>query len=452
MMGELGKHAGVWNSSAKVIDSSLKAGPVIVFNLTSQGQGAVMVLSPFSRFMATSMHQQEQTLEYGVMGSMLSVPARYNHSMILFYSPRGINEAMREWGQCMQRAFNRTSEHRLNDLTIKYLGYYTNNGGYYYYNTKSGMNYEETMVSVFHELPLPIHYMQIDSWWYYRGTGDGVAEWSARPDIFPDGLATVYRRMENIPMAAHNRYWAANTSYAEKYAFVFDTLHGKALPVSNDSFWVDLLGNAHREWGLILYEQDWMNAQTINFTPLLTDIHLGHRWLTSMGAAADQVGVNIQYCLSLPRHALQALEIPRVTQARASNDYALHIMQKNSRPQWNIGISSMLAVAIGVAPFKDVLWSTVNEPNAPYPALVMEPVPDREILIATLSTGPVAPGDGIDYIDVTRIMRCCREDGLILKPDRPLTMIDALVADWAQHSGVIQGELYSTRSTLSVAF
>jgi hypothetical protein len=295
------------------------------------------------------------------------------------------------------------------------------------------MNYEETMVSVFHELPLPIHYMQIDSWWYYKGTGDGVSEWSARPDIFPDGLATVYRRMENIPMAAHNRYWAANTFYAEKYAFVFDAPRDKALPVSNDSFWLDLLGNAHREWGLILYEQDWMNAQTINVTPLLADIHLGHRWLTSMSAAADQVGVNIQYCISLPRHAL-------------------HIMQKNSRPQWNIGMSSMLAAAVGVAPFKDVLWSTVNEPDAPYPAPVMEPIPDREILIATLSTGPVAPGDGIDCINMTRIIRCCREDGLILKPDRPITMINTLVADWAQHSGGIQGELYSTQSTLSVSF
>lgn len=171
-----------------------------------------------------------------------------------------------------------------------------------------------------------------------------------------------------------------------------------------------------------------------------------------MGTAADQVGVNIQYCLRLPRHGLQALEIPRVSRARVSNDYALHIVQNNSKPQWNIGISSMLASAIGVAPFKDVLWSSVNEPNAPYPAPVMEPVPDREILIATLSTGPLAPGDGIDYIDVARIMRCCREDGLILKPDRSIAMIDALVADRAQNSGVIQGELYSTHSTLSVSF
>jgi hypothetical protein len=45
-------------------------------------------------------------------------------------------------------------------------------------------------------------------------------------------------------------------------------------------------------------------------------------------------------------------------------------------------------------------------------------------------------------------MRCCRPDGLILKPDRPLTMINTLVSDWAFHNSVSQGELYSTRTTM----
>ncbi|CAF3782456.1 unnamed protein product [Rotaria socialis] len=130
-----------------------------------------------------------------------------------------------------------------------------------------------------------------------------------------------------------------------------------------------------------------------------------------MGKAAEQVGINIQYCMSLPRHALQALEIPRVTQARVSVDYAIHLDERV--PQWNIGVSSMLADAIG----------------APYKKTAMEPVPYREILIATLSTGPVTPGDAISYINVNRIMRCCSEIGTILKHDRPITMINSMIAD-----------------------
>ncbi|CAF3624881.1 unnamed protein product [Rotaria sp. Silwood1] len=446
MMGDMGKHAGTWDSSSKIIQSGIKAGPIVLFNLAKRAQGDVLILSPFSRFMATSLSQRANVLEYDVMGSVSIVPANYNHSMIVFYSSHGVNEAMREWGQSMRRAFNRTMEHRLHDITVNYLGYYTDNSGYYYYHTETEMNYEETMISISQKISLPFHYIQIDSWWYYKGIGNDVSEWSSRPDIFPDGLPAVHRRMKYIPLAAHNRYWAADTIYSTNYTFVIDHINGKALPISNDSFWIDLFGEASQNWGLILYEQDWLNVQTIDFIPTRTDIHLGQRWLTSMSKAAEHIGVNIQYCMSLPRHALQTLEIPRVAQARVSDDYAVHLRQQDS--QWTIGVSSMLADAIGVAPYKVVFWSNSIEPGAPYRAPVMEPVPDREILIATLSTGPVASGDAINYTDVKRIMRCCSEDGAILKPDRPITMIDALVADWVQNNGVSQGELYSTRSIL----
>jgi hypothetical protein len=446
MSGDGSRHAGLWNSSDKVVHSSMEGGPIVLFNFTERGQDDILVLSPFSRFMATSIAENSRTLEYGVMGSILSIPANYNHSMIVFYSPRGINEGVREWGQTMQKAHNRTNEHRLNDLTINYLGYYTDNGGYYYYHTEEGINYEETIVNVRHQIPLPIHYIQLDSWWYYKGIGDGVSNWTARPDIFPDGLQALHRRVENIPLAAHNRYWAYDTVYKQNYSFVLDEKNEKALPVGNDSFWIDLFTQA-RDWGLVLYEQDWLNVQTEEFSPTNTDIYLGHQWLTSMGEAAEKTGINIQYCMSLPRHILTALEIPHVTHARASGDYAGHLTNPKSS-QWNMGISSMFADAIGLAPFKDVFWSTSLEPGAPYKPSTNEVLPEREILIATLSTGPVGPGDAINYTNVNRIMKCCRQDGLILKPDRPLTTINALISDWALSNSVSQGELYSTRTTM----
>jgi hypothetical protein len=108
----------------------------------------------------------------------------------------------------------------------------------------------------------------------------------------------------------------------------------------------------------------------------------------------------------------------------------------------------MFADAIGLASFKDVFWSTSLQPGAPYKPSPEEVLPEREILIATLSTGPVGLGDAINYTNVQRIMKCCRKDGLILKPDRPLTTINALVSDWAFYDSVSQGELYSTRTTM----
>jgi hypothetical protein len=450
MGGQDDKHAGLWNSSSKVVRAGMQDGPVALFDLAHRGEGDMLVLSPMSHFMATSVSQRNETLdsifEYGVMGSISTIPANYMHSFIVFYSPHGINAGVQEWGQIMQRVFNRTNQHRLNDVTVNYVGYYTNNGGYYYYNTEKGINYEETMVNVAHQINFPFHYIELDSWWYYKGTGGGVAQWRALPDVFPDGLVVLDRRLENIPLAAHNRWWAYDNLYKEKYAFALDAADEKALPIGNDTFWIDLFTEGHN-WGLVSYVQDWLATQTREFYPTRTDINLGEQWLTSMGAAAEQVGINIQYCSSLPRHFLQALQIPRVTHARASDDYAVSLMNRN-RPQWNIGITSMFLDAIGIAPFKDVLWSTSIQPGSPYGSSAIEILPDRQILAATLSTGPVAVGDGINFTNLERIMRCCRQDGLILKPDRSLTTINQVAADWALNGGVSQGELYSTQTTM----
>lgn len=449
MTGDGGKHAGTWDMLSRVVHSGLESGPLVIFNQTQRGEGDILVLSPLSRFMATSIAQTKNILEYGVVGSMFSITPNYNHSLIVFYSSKGINEGIREWGQVMQRAYNRTDEYRINDLSINNLGYYTDNGAYYYYHTEDGMNYEQTMLDALHQISLPFHYLQIDSWWYYKGIGDGVTEWVARPDIFPDGLPAFSRKVNNIPIVAHNRYWAYDTVYKMNYSFILDEKNGKALPVGNDSFWIDLFTQG-RQWGLIVYEQDWLITQTEQFSPVHTDLHLGHQWLKSMGEAADKLNINLQYCMSLPRHILTALQIPRVTHTRTSTDYAFHI--KGLAEQWAIGISSMFADAIGLAPFKDVFWSSSLEPGAPYKPSPKEVLPEREAIIATLSTGPIGPGDAINYTNVKLIMQCCRSDGLILKPDRPLTTINRLVSDWALSSSVSQGELYSTRTTMLVSF
>jgi hypothetical protein len=346
----------------------------------------------------------------------------------------------------MQTIYSRTNKYRLNDLTINYLGYYTDNGAYYYYNTLSKNNYEQTIIKIKENISLPIHYIQLDSWWYYKGIGNGVKQWISRPDIFPNGLEGLSQKLNSFPLIGHNRYWSSDTIYSNKYHFIIDKSNLKSLPLGNDLFWIDLFNSSSNQWNLILYEQDWMNHQTIDFIPLYTNIYLGKTWLKSMGLAANLFNINIQYCMSLPRHALQALEISRVTQARVSDDYFIHIVHQI--PQWKIGITSILSDALGIAPFKDIFWSNEIQPNSPYKSSAKEILPDREILISTLSTGPVAFGDGINYINKERIMKCCRQDGLILKPDQPLTMIDLLISDWALNHGLQQGQLYSTKTIL----
>lgn len=77
----------------------------------------------------------------------------------------------------------------------RYLGYSTDNGAYYYYNTVPQSNYEDTMLAVAQYAAsegIAYRYWLADSWWYYKGGNGGLTNWTARPDVFPHGLGYLY--------------------------------------------------------------------------------------------------------------------------------------------------------------------------------------------------------------------------------------------------------------------
>lgn len=68
-------------------------------------------------------------------------------------------------------------------------------------------------------------------------------------------------------------------------------------------------------------------------------------------------------------------------------------------------MSSIFAHAVGLAPFKDVYWSTENQPGNRYGSKASEPYPELNSAISTLSAGPVGPGDKIGLMNKNIIMR-----------------------------------------------
>src|SRR5262249_58479448 len=54
------------------------------------------------------------------------------------------------------------------------------------------------------------------------------------------------------------------------------------------------------------------------------------------------------------------------------------------------------------------------------------------MLLATLSAGPVGVGDAIGGINAANLLRAVRKDGVIVKPDVPLTPIDASYLNMAR--------------------
>nr|XP_022321423.1 uncharacterized protein LOC111123413 [Crassostrea virginica] len=443
MVGDTGKSMGVWNQTTVSMSYGISGGPVAIFDQ----EGNTVIIAPFSQFMASSVTHPDfdNSVGWGVMGGVQSVPPGYQCDTILYYA-KGINKAFEGWGRLMKKWYGRTDDFVNTDITISHLGYWTDNGAYYYYLTEQNKTYEESMLAVktyADSQNIPYRYFQFDSWWYYKGQGDGVKEWEPRPDIFPHGARPLAQKL-GLPIALHNRFWSKDTVYAVqnngRYLFQIDKNGTVSAPLTED-FWLYLLGRAQEEWGLILYEQDWLNVEFAGLPSFLSSIGLGSYWLEGMADAAKLLNMPIQYCMSNTRHALKAVELDIVTQARVSGDY------HPGKDQWRIGVSSMLADAIGLRPFKDTFWTTTTQPGNKYKAT--EPYPGLNAVVSTLSTGPVGPGDVVGGTNRTLLMRCCNADGLILKPSKPATAIDRQFIMTA--SGVTRDlEVWSTYTEMTV--
>ncbi|GFR90870.1 non-lysosomal glucosylceramidase [Elysia marginata] len=316
MAGWVSLSLGRWSKDAK-FSTGIQGGPLVLFDNSSNA----LVISPLSNFMSASNKKfGGEHLSWGIMGLVDRVPAGHTTDFVVSFSNRGVNQAMRDWGKYLTSIYGKTSDARDKDLTLSHLGYWTDNGAYYYYNTAKGKNYEDTLtdeVAYLKDQGLPVKYLQIDSWFYPKGHVDGTRTWEAKKDIFPHGFKGLYENT-SLPIGCHNRYWDNDTLYATynggKYNFIPDATSGCAVP-DDEQFWIDLFQSTQK-WGkFILYEQDWLNKETDRNQALVSDLYLGRRWLTQMGAAAKQFGIAIQYCMSYSRHILQSVEIPAVTQA-----------------------------------------------------------------------------------------------------------------------------------------
>jgi hypothetical protein len=159
-----------------------------------------------------------------------------------------------------------------------------------------------------------------------------------------------------------------------------------------------------RDGGVVVYEQDWLDE---NARPAvnLTD---PQQFLGNMAGAMGKEGIAIQYCMPLPGHFLASSRYPDLETIRVSDD-------RFQRSRWDGFLyGSALAHAVGLWPWSDVFMS--------------RELP--ELILATLSAGPVGVGDALGQIDASNLKRAMRTDSVLLKPDVPAEPIDAsFIAD-----------------------
>ena len=434
-------------SSSNSIYSNIDGGlPLIIYDSDMKN---TIVISPQNTFMSATQTSflpdgyDSPIFGLGIVSAVDTVPKGYEMETLVV-AGENITGTMEKWGKLLRIRYKKEDHYRLADFTINYLGYYTDNGACYYYHTGEYDNYEDALIAVKEnglKSGIPHRYVQLDSWWYYKGEVGGVKNWTAKPSVFPHGI-WYFSNKTDWPIVAHNRYWSNNTDYAKQNGGIFNFIideDGYALPVDAE-FWRYLLSTAKDEWNLKVYEQDWLDNEYSNLNELTADLNLGQMWLLQMGEAAEELGLTIQYCMPWPRHILQSVMIPTVTQIRASDDY------RPGNMNWRLGDTTIMAHALGLAAFKDDFHTVSNEPNCRFNP---EPYPALETYVAALSGGPVGPSDTAKSFNKTLIMATCMADGRLLKPSRPAMSLDSTVLYRAFGEGGPNGDVVASYSEVS---
>jgi hypothetical protein len=370
--------------------------------------GNTFVFSAADRFMVAGSYWNSTTgqIAANISGQIATLPAGFSHQTLLIIDS-GINRALETWGQTLTTLEGKTRPANDADTILNKLGYWTDNGASYYYATQGTLSYTDTLAQVkagFDNMGIALGYMQLDSWFYPKGPNadwtdakDGIFQYDAAPTLFGSNLSNFAQRV-GVPLVTHARWIDPSSPYRQQYA-----ISGNV--IIDPQYWA-MVAQYLKSSGVILYEQDWLNSQA-QTAFILSD---PDAFLGGMAGAMAQQGLDMQYCMPTARHFLQSSKYSNLTNMRVSDD-------RFNQPKWtNFLYGSRLASALGVWPFSDVFMSSETQ----------------NLVLATLSAGPVGIGDRIGNLSTANLLRAVRPDGVIVKPDVPIVPTDASVQNSAQ--------------------
>jgi hypothetical protein len=317
------------------------------------------------------------------------------------------------------------------------LSYWTDNGAAYWYRTEPGHDGAAATLAAaarsLREQQIPCEVFQLDSWFYphehLRPFDDpdvsvppsGLVTWDARADVLPDGIPALRRALGDPPLAAHCRHFAARSPYFEVHEAWRD---GDRAHPTDSALYERLLHQASN-WGVATFEHDWLIECFLGVRGLRAAPGRARAWQEGIDRAAARLGMTLQWCMASPADFFQSVTLERVTSIRTSGDYK-YLIGPGALWTWFLH-GNALARALGLWPFKDVFLSR-RDGQGPRDG---DPHAEVEALLAALSAGPVGIGDRVGRSDRDLILRTCRSDGVLVKPDVPVAALDRC---WRGHA------------------
>lgn len=407
------------------------------------------IVSPLNNFLISMMNYDDTAiLKCGITGQIATIPENFSMKYVIYFG-KGVNNTFNDWGDILLQYYKKERKSAYADPILSYLGYWTDNGAYYYYRTEKGLSYEDTFYKIDEyakKIGLPLKYYQLDSWWYKKGVRKswyprllklffgGNLAWEPLEENFPSGLEEFSKKLGK-PLVAHNRWFDEKNSDVSNFDHILED--GWSFPISID-FWNEIMERSMK-FGFVTYEQDWLISQYDHFSLMREDTDFAYEWLKDMHTAATNHGLTIQYCMPTPSFFLQSIEFDNVTQVRCGDDYNARFTKNYYIP--NFTQTCLLSNAVSLWPFFDCFFSS-NKGQGNF-GLYREKYPELCTLVSNLSAGLVGPADKYDLLNKELLMKTCRSDGLLLKPDRAATPIDLMFKDHSKYY------IASTESTIN---
>lgn len=385
--------------------------------------GRTMLLAPLDAFHEQIIGLDDGTLRCGWHGDLDSVPAGFSTELAII-GGRGPRECLDRWGRLLLDRAGTRRLGRYADVLVSRPSYWTDNGAAHWYRTEPGHDVVESIVGAVDGLRddgVPVGAVQLDSWFYphavtrpfdtdeWEVPPTAMVAWEERPDVLPAGIADLRERLGRPPLVAHIRHLAASAPIATQVPVAVDGEH--AVPTTPAAYerWLDQCVS----WGVEVLEHDW-----------LVDVFHRNRWLRErpgrarawqegIDAAARERGITLQWCMATPADFAQTVTLSQVTSIRTSGDHG-YIATPGQIWAW-FCTTNALARSLGLTPFKDVFRT---DPD------VAGELGEPEAMLSALSTGPVGLGDRVGRFRTELAHRCCRADGVLIKPDVPVAATD----------------------------
>jgi hypothetical protein len=437
---------GMWTYALGYGDATSTQGTVDLLVLADDNYGT-MILSPFSNYLAATQQSvplarrdriSKGSINCGIEGLISELPRGFEHSHIMVVGD-GIGNTFRKWGGALLERGGKKVPSKYQDDTLKYLVYMDDAGAYYYehdFKEQGYRTYEDIILGIEkearqHGLRIGAYHILDDP--QQQDRKNGLFE--PRTDLFPNGLTWLHQQLGK-PLQLYMMWLRADSPYCKRYAY-WRTDPGEIPAASmgavfySSDYW-NYTANKIASWGGILLQHDYLSTYEGDQV-MMSGLGRMELYFKNMAKALQEKGIDIQYCMQLPRNILQSSENPIMVSLQGSEDH--HV--SSAEPGWSdteqdaflfgrdqgdhgdpffwrhLIFTSAFYGALGIWPSRDNI-QTIADPNA-----------YEDTLLANLLGGSIQLGHRIGECNFELLRKTYREgDGLILKADRPISPLD----------------------------